>query len=102
MGDPTPPLDEFLLRYDVDDNEWWRMDSGHHMNLFDEAVERMQAAEERLAEVLNAIGDQQEFWELALLLTSEGSPEMRRLKSVALAATVHSPDNNTDNKEVPS
>jgi hypothetical protein len=47
--DVTPPLDEFLARYEFDDNEWWRMAPGHHLNLFDEAVERMQRAERRLA-----------------------------------------------------
>jgi transposase len=57
MGDPTPPLDEFLPRYDADDNVWWAMDSGHHMNLFDEAIDRMQAAEARLAALLDAIGE---------------------------------------------
>lgn len=45
----TPPLDVFLERYRRDDNEWWRLGSGHHLNLFLEAVERMEAAEEEVA-----------------------------------------------------
>jgi hypothetical protein len=49
VPDVTPPLDEFLARYDVDENEWWRLAPGHHLNLFEEAVERMQQAERRLA-----------------------------------------------------
>jgi hypothetical protein len=47
--DVTPPLDEFLKTYEQDDNVWWIMDCGHHMNLFDQAVERMEQAERRLA-----------------------------------------------------
>lgn len=42
---PTPALDEFLLAYSADDNWWWRVSCGHHQNLFEEAVDRMQAAE---------------------------------------------------------
>lgn len=47
--DVTPPLDEFLAEYEQDDNCWWRMACGHHLNLFEEAVERMRQAERRLA-----------------------------------------------------
>lgn len=47
--DVSPSLDEFLERYEYDDNEWWRLACGHHQNLFEEAVSRMQAAERRLA-----------------------------------------------------
>ena len=28
-------LDEFEEAYDKDDNEWWRLDAGDQMNLFD-------------------------------------------------------------------
>lgn len=38
--DATPPLRAFLDAYREDDNEWWRLSSGHHRNLFDEAVDR--------------------------------------------------------------
>lgn len=41
----TPPLDEFLERFVADDNEWWRLDCGHHLNLFEAAVERMRELE---------------------------------------------------------
>lgn len=44
-SDSTPPLKEFLKKYDKDDNAWWYLDSGHHMNLFDEVVQRMEQAE---------------------------------------------------------
>lgn len=47
--DVTPSLDDFLARFEFDDNEWWRIPCGDHLNLFEEAVERMQAAERRLA-----------------------------------------------------
>jgi hypothetical protein len=46
--DVTPKLDDFLVEYEADDNVWWRLACGHHQNLFEEAVERMQAAERRL------------------------------------------------------
>ena len=53
MADPdvTPPLDAFLGRYEQDDNEWWMLSCGHHMNLFDEAVDRMRTAEARVREL---------------------------------------------------
>jgi hypothetical protein len=38
---PTPPLGSFLRAYAEDDNEWWRLSCGHHLNLFDAAVEQM-------------------------------------------------------------
>jgi hypothetical protein len=37
----TPPLDEFLTDYNDNDNIWWAMSCGHHMNLFDAAIERI-------------------------------------------------------------
>lgn len=40
--EPTPALANFLERYVEDDNEWWRLDAGHHQNLFDAAVSEMQ------------------------------------------------------------
>jgi hypothetical protein len=49
VPDVTPNLDDFLREYDQDDNCWWRMACGHHLNLFEEAVERMRQAERRLA-----------------------------------------------------
>lgn len=47
--DPTPPLDEFLAAYDANDNEWWYLEGGDHLNLFDEALDRMRAAEAAVA-----------------------------------------------------
>lgn len=35
---PTPPLADFLDAYHRDDNLWWMLGSGHHQNLFEEAV----------------------------------------------------------------
>jgi len=45
---PTAPLEEFIVAYFEDDNIWWRIDCGHHMNLFDAAVERIRELEEAL------------------------------------------------------
>jgi hypothetical protein len=44
MGDdpmvPTAPLEDFLIAMVIDDNTWWRIGCGHHLNLFDAACER--------------------------------------------------------------
>lgn len=41
MTEPTPSLDEFRKAYEADDNQWWMLSSGDHMNLFDEALDRI-------------------------------------------------------------
>lgn len=46
-GPTTPPLKDFLEAYDDDDNVWWHLACGHHMNLFDEAVDRFREAERK-------------------------------------------------------
>ena len=43
--EPTIPMDEFLVKYRKDDNEWWRLESGDMQNLFEEAADRLAAAE---------------------------------------------------------
>jgi hypothetical protein len=40
-GAATPSLDDFRVVYDVDDNVWWLLDCGHHQNLLDEALARL-------------------------------------------------------------
>lgn len=47
-GEVTPLLDDFLREYEADDNVWWGMGCGHHQNLFEAAVERMETAEKLL------------------------------------------------------
>lgn len=42
---PTPPLDDFLSVYRLDDGIWWRLECGHHQNLLDEAITRLETAE---------------------------------------------------------
>jgi hypothetical protein len=56
--DPTPPLDEFLPAYEADDNEWWRAACGDHQNWFEEAVDRMRAAEAELVALRAALATQ--------------------------------------------
>lgn len=51
MSEPTPTLDEFLAAYREDDNEWWRLSGGDHLNLFDEVLDRLAAAEAKVARV---------------------------------------------------
>lgn len=36
---PTPPLADFLRVYAEDPSVYWRLSSGHHQNLLDEAVD---------------------------------------------------------------
>jgi hypothetical protein len=42
---PTAPLDDFLGAYAHDDNLWWRIGCGHHMNLFDALLERVEVVD---------------------------------------------------------
>lgn len=44
---PTPPLADFRQAYEADDNWWWRLGSGDHQNLFDQACERIDELEAR-------------------------------------------------------
>jgi hypothetical protein len=44
-------LNKFLVAYRLDNNYWWTLSTGDMRNLFDEAVERMVAAEAQLAAV---------------------------------------------------
>ena len=46
---PTPALKDFLTEYEADDNLWWRVGCGAHLNLFEEAVERIEDLEAELA-----------------------------------------------------
>jgi hypothetical protein len=41
----TDQLDEFRDAYEADDNHWWRTESGLHQVVFDEACDRLDAAE---------------------------------------------------------
>lgn len=47
---PTAPLDEFRAAYADDDNWWWMIGSGHHQNLFEMAIERIEELEAKLTE----------------------------------------------------
>lgn len=53
MSEPetTPPLAEFRAKYDADDNEWWRLSSGHHQNLFDAACWELDDTRAELAQL---------------------------------------------------
>jgi hypothetical protein len=42
---PTAPLEDFLIAYAEDDNWWWRIACGHHLNLFDAALDRIEELE---------------------------------------------------------
>lgn len=49
----TAPLMDFLAAYYEDDNIWWSIGCGHHLNLFESAIERKGAL---LTDVIAAIG----------------------------------------------
>jgi hypothetical protein len=51
VSDVTPSLEEFRRVYEADSNAWWRLESGHHLNLFDEALDALDAARARIAEL---------------------------------------------------
>lgn len=51
----TPPLDDFLAVYNDDDNEWWRIECGHHMNLFEAAVDERDEAREAYTRLKNRL-----------------------------------------------
>lgn len=40
---PTAPLDDFLATMAEDDSVWWRVGCGHHLNLFEAAIERLES-----------------------------------------------------------
>jgi hypothetical protein len=44
---PTAPLNDFLEAMRWDDNWWWRIGCGHHLNLFEEALDRIDNADAR-------------------------------------------------------
>jgi len=44
---PTAPLDEFLEEFLLDENIWWRIGCGHHLNLLSEALEKLIELRER-------------------------------------------------------
>lgn len=41
---PTPSVGEFQAAYESDSDLWWRIDCGHHQNLFDAALAERDAA----------------------------------------------------------
>ena len=41
-------LDEFRKAFEEDDNIWWRMGSGDHLNLLEEALELIDSLNESL------------------------------------------------------
>lgn len=52
---PTMSVADFLTTSETDPNLWWRLPSGDHQNLFDEAVERAERAEAQRDRLLAAI-----------------------------------------------
>jgi DNA-binding ferritin-like protein (Dps family) len=42
---PSEQLKDFMAKYLEDDNEWWRIGSGHHQDYFDEVVDLYETAD---------------------------------------------------------
>ena len=55
-------LNEFRARYAEDDNEWWRTESGLHMNLFDDAIDIIEGVEEVVAEMGEHVDKSTDAW----------------------------------------
>jgi len=55
---PTAPLDEFIAAFEEDPNLWWRISTGHHLNLLEAAIDRIEELE---AEVKRLRG----YWDRA-------------------------------------
>ena len=51
----TPPLAEFLAAFAQDDNEWWRLQGGDHLNLFEELLDERDAARAEVAALRSAV-----------------------------------------------
>lgn len=54
---PTMPLSDYIEMEKADSNLFWRLDSGHHQNLLDEAIELIEesdAAMRTAADVIRA------------------------------------------------
>lgn len=62
MSDATMPLDEFRKRFEEDDNEWWRLQPGDMLNLFDAAVDRIEAVEEIVKEMKESVEEYSQTW----------------------------------------
>ena len=56
-------LDEFIKKYEINDNEFWILSSGEHQNLLDEAIEKIEKLEEenRLMRIVLI-----DIWDLSL------------------------------------
>jgi len=39
---PTAPLEDFMTAMRYDDNWWWRIGCGHHLNLFEAVLDRLE------------------------------------------------------------
>lgn len=50
--EPSPSLEAFRERERADPNYFWRLQSGDHLNLLDDAIERLDEAEAKIAAVL--------------------------------------------------
>lgn len=54
---PTAPLEEFIAAYEKDDNLWWSISCGHHQNLFEAAVEKIEQLQQTLRRVRLEVDD---------------------------------------------
>lgn len=46
--EPTPSLETFVEAEKQDPNLWWRIGCGHHQNLLDQALDRIEALQLRV------------------------------------------------------
>lgn len=76
MADPTaaPSVDAFLTAYAGDLNAWHRPGSVEHLDLFAAAVDRMQTAEARVAQLESLLAQAREAARSLLALVTPPEP----------------------------
>lgn len=50
---PTCPIADYIEAEKLDGNLFWRIDSGHHQNLLDDAIEQIERLREQLHHLLS-------------------------------------------------
>ena len=53
---PTAPLDEFIAAFEEDPNLWWRISTGHHLNLLEAAIDRISLERHELSRRAKDLG----------------------------------------------
>lgn len=74
-GGPTAPAKEFIAAATVDGNLWWRIQCGHHENLFDEVAEQLDS----VMYVIHGVADRDPDELVCMFFHSEEAREQFKL-----------------------